>query len=187
MSTCLIWTIGSRLILPNNQSNATLWVRDSWTSAFEDDMWAFRTSSAAQCDPGRQAVSDCSNSSKLNNLCSVSNKRTWIHEHCWSKIMQNLSKTVSMPRLTVWAQPPLITVLAHVSQFLPQTSCRPHPRAPTRCLGPPTSTSRSSLPTCALPDALGRNHHISPYLRPSFTFFTVRRSSSSSNELPSGV
>ena len=51
----------------------------------------------------------------------------------------------------------------------------PHPRAPT-CLGQPASTSRSSLPTCAPPDELGRNHHISPFLRPSFTFFTARRS-----------
>ena len=62
---------------------------------------------------------------------------------CSKNSCRNSGKTVPMsPRLTVWAQTPLITVLAHFRQFLPQRvavrGCErqgaiqpPHSRAPT--------------------------------------------------------
>ena len=80
------------------------------------------------------------------------------------------AKTVPMSRrLAVWAQTPLVTVLAHFSS----TSCRqgcarhvaiqpPHSRTPTRCLEQPASATRSSLATCTLPPCSGgatTTHH----------------------------
>ena len=69
--------------------------------------------------------------------------------------------------------PPQISLLAHVRQFLPQTSCHqarerpgviqsPHSRTRTRCLGRPHRRQTSTLPTYT-PPALsvlcsGRNH-----------------------------
>ena len=41
------------------------------------------------------------------------------------QILSKLNETVPITRrLTLWAQPPQITILAHVGEFLPQTSCR---------------------------------------------------------------
>ena len=61
---------------------------------------------------------------KLNNkLCSVSVDALGSTNtvHLFKNSCRNSGKTVPMsPRLTVWAHPPLITVLAHFGQFLPQ-------------------------------------------------------------------
>ena len=52
----------------------------------DDDLWAFRTSPAAQRDPCyKQAVSDCPKLKQTQQQAVLSVPgRTWIHEHCLS-------------------------------------------------------------------------------------------------------
>ena len=66
----------------------------------DDDMRAFKRVLQHEAIPNTQQYClAVSSSSKLNNTVPISR------------------------RLTVWAQPPQITILAQVGQFLPQTSC----------------------------------------------------------------